>query len=130
MISGFTKLSSSVDGPANWLLSMTKEVSGVAITLEVAKLLVRLAGVGEFFGALLLLAGGVSQKFGAAVLSILLISFNILLHNPYFATPADFPETLVKFLSNLSMLGGAMFIGFSASTGNKATEKSNNKKSK
>ena len=96
---------------------MTKEVSGIVLTIDVAKFLVRIAGVGEFFGALLLLAGGVSQNFGAAILSVLLISFNTLLHNPIYATPEDFPVTLVKFLSNLSMLGGAMFIGFSSSTG-------------
>ncbi len=112
---------------------MTKEVSGIVLTVDVAKFLVRIAGVGEFFGALFLLAGGVSQMFGAAILSILLISFNTLLHNPYYATPKDFSDTLVKFLSNLSMLGGAMFIGFSSSTGDAkvvvaATEKA--KKSK
>jgi len=80
----------------------------VTIAPAHAALLVKAAGVLEVGGAVAVLAG--AEMVGAAVLALLLVSFNALLHNPAFAAKAKFEEEMISFLKNTSMIGGCLLL--------------------
>jgi uncharacterized membrane protein YphA (DoxX/SURF4 family) len=82
ILSGYSKVSKDVAGPAGWLAGMVSTVLHVSLPSNAAELLVKLAGVLELIGGLLIVLGQLSpglDAVGAYIVLGLLAVFNALL---------------------------------------------------